>query len=91
MHSMTRLGTILQRELAQHGLTQDEAARRMGVSRFSVSQLIHGRRTLTAPMAVRLTWAFPATKAEWWLRVQMAMDLAAAHKSTRRPRSLRSG
>lgn len=64
----------LQRELDKRGWTQEDAAMKLGVSRLSVNELLNGRRTLTAPMALRLEKVFKID-AESWLRLQMRMDL----------------
>ena len=55
-------------------MTQGELARRLGVSRLSVSELLHGRRAMSADMAVRIS-RLTSTTAESWLRMQMAVDL----------------
>jgi antitoxin HigA-1 len=58
-------------------ITQDQLAKAMGVSRFSINQLLNGRRNLTADMALRLAHA-TGTTAEYWLKLQMNSDLAVA-------------
>jgi antitoxin HigA-1 len=58
-------------------ITQDQLARAMKVSRFSINQLLNGRRNLTAEMALRLARA-TGTTAEYWLKLQMNSDLAVA-------------
>lgn len=61
------------------GWTQEEAAAELGVSRFSVNQLMQGRRTLTPTMAIRLAMVFDVP-AEALLKAQMREDLAAARE-----------
>ena len=55
------------------GLTQSEFAARLGVSRHALTQLLHGRRPLTADMAHRLARVL-GTSAEFWLKMQRSRD-----------------
>ena len=55
-------------------MTQAEFAQRLGVSRLSVSDLLHEKRAMTPEMAVRVAKLLNTT-AESWLRMQEAVDL----------------
>jgi addiction module HigA family antidote len=55
-------------------MTQTEFAERLGVSRLSVSELLHERRALTTEMAARIAKLL-RTSPESWLRMQSAVDL----------------
>lgn len=55
-------------------MTQTEFARRIGVSRLSVSELLHEKRAMTPEMAARVGKLLN-TSAESWLRMQQAVDL----------------
>ncbi len=55
-------------------MTQTEFAKRLGVSRLSVSELLHCKRALSPDMAVRIG-RLTNTTAESWLRMQNALDL----------------
>ncbi len=55
-------------------MTQTEFAERLGVSRLTVSELLHGKRALSADMAVRLARLLGTTP-ESWLNMQQAVDL----------------
>jgi len=57
------------------GLTITEAARGLGVTRNSLSRLIHGHNGISPEMAFRLSKAFGGS-AESWLRQQAHYDLA---------------
>ena len=57
------------------GLTITEAARGLGVTRNSLSRLIHGHNGISPEMALRLSMAFGGS-AESWLRQQVDYDLA---------------
>lgn len=62
------------------GVTQEELAEALGVSRYSVNQLVNGRRNVTAEMALRLSKAF-GTSPEFWLNLQRSLDLHQARES----------
>ncbi|MGH6719754.1 MAG: HigA family addiction module antitoxin [Alphaproteobacteria bacterium] len=59
------------------GLSVTEAARRLGVSRKQLSDVVNGRSGISAEMAIRLDKAFGGG-AETWLRIQAVYDLARA-------------
>ncbi len=58
-------------------LTQDELARRLGMSRRRVNERVRGRRGVSADTALRLALCF-GLEAEFWLRLQAAWDAHAA-------------
>ena len=71
----THPGAVLREDvLPALGMTQIDLADRLGVSRVTVSALLHERRTLTPEMAVRLARVLRGTP-EIWLRMQAARDL----------------
>jgi addiction module HigA family antidote len=87
----THPGAILRNmleELAADGgdqlpaLTQKELAKRLGVSRRSVNELIRERRGVTADMAIRLSRVFKTTP-DIWMNLQKAVDLWDAAKSNK--------
>jgi addiction module HigA family antidote len=65
--------------LALPGVTQETLATAMSVSRFSINQIINGRRSVTAEMALRLAKAL-STSPEFWLNLQMEADLHRARQ-----------
>jgi addiction module HigA family antidote len=74
----THPGAVLREDvLPELGWTQTELAARLMVSRQTVSDLLHERKSVTAEMAVRLARAVGGTP-ESWLRMQEALDLWAA-------------
>lgn len=71
-------GEILDEEfLKPMGLSQSELARRMGVTRMRISEIIRGKRVITAETAILLSKAF-GTSARFWLNLQTSHDLAIA-------------
>jgi len=71
---------VLEECIKPLGLTITEAAGGLGVTRNTLSRLIHGHNGVSPEMAVRLSMAFGSTP-EMWLRLQNAYDLAQARKS----------
>ena len=57
------------------GLTITDAAAALGVSRFTLSELVNGKRGISPEMSVRLSKAFGGS-AESWLTQQAHYDLA---------------
>jgi addiction module HigA family antidote len=57
------------------GLSVTEAAKRLGVSRKQLSDVVNGRSGISPEMAIRLDKAFGGG-AETWFRLQAAFDLA---------------
>ena len=55
-------------------LTQKELAKRLGVSRRTVNELINERRDMTADTAIRLSRVFKTTP-DIWMNLQKAVDL----------------
>jgi addiction module HigA family antidote len=71
----THPGAILREDvLPALAMTQTEFAQRLGVSRLSVSDLIHEKRVMTPEMAARVGKLLNTTP-ESWLRMQEAVDL----------------
>lgn len=71
----THPGAILREDvLPALGMTQTEFAKRLAVSRLTVSELLHEKRGLSADLAIRLG-KLTGTTPESWLRMQEALDL----------------
>jgi antitoxin HigA-1 len=68
-------GTVLHDCIEPLGLSITDAAQKLGVSRFTLSELVNGKRGISPEMAVRLSKAFGAS-AESWLAQQAQYDLA---------------
>jgi len=71
----THPGAILREDvLPSLNISQTELADRLGVSRRSVSQILHEHRPLTPDMAIRLAHLLGTTP-ESWLNMQQALDV----------------
>lgn len=71
-------GHILrERVLRDLEITQDQLAEALGVSRFTVNQILNGHRGITPEMALRVGRVLN-TSAEFWLRLQSQFDLFKA-------------
>jgi addiction module HigA family antidote len=71
---------LRERILGPDGLTQDQLARAMGVSRLSINEIANDRRAITAEMALRLE-AVTRISAAMWLNLQRSVDLHRAKAS----------
>ena len=66
------------------GITQCRLAKDIGVSSLRVSQIVHGKRSISADTAMRLARYF-GTSASIWMRIQARYDLEVAQaKSAKR-------
>jgi antitoxin HigA-1 len=63
--------------LSSEGVTQDSLAAAMRVSRFSINQIVNGKRSVTAEMALKLS-RVTSTTAEFWINLQNDIDLHRA-------------
>ena len=74
----THPGALLREDvLPENGWTQTELAMRLRVSRQTVSNLLHEKKSVTAEMAIRIARAVGGTPVSW-LRMQEALDLWTA-------------
>ena len=71
----THPGEILREDvLPVLGLTQQQFAAHLGVSRLTVSEVLHEKRSVTPDMAIRLGKLL-GNGPEIWLRMQQAVDV----------------
>jgi addiction module HigA family antidote len=81
MKHPTHPGKIVKHDCIEAlGLSITEAAAALGVTRPTLSKVLNGRAAVSPEMAIRLSKAF-GSRAETWLRLQMAYDLAQAQRS----------
>lgn len=75
-------GEYLTEILDELNLSQAEFARAIGVSAMQISHIIHGKRRVTAELALLFCKAFEQSP-EYWLNLQLAYDLKTAEKQLR--------
>ena len=84
----THPGEVLREDvLPALDMTQAELAKRLGVSRLSVSELLLEKRAMSADMAVRVA-KLTNTTPESWLRMQEALDLWELERDPKRYRHI---
>lgn len=80
----THPGAVLREDvLPALEMSQTELAKRLGVSRLSVSELLLEKRAMSADMAVRVA-KLTNTTPESWLRMQEALDLWELERDPKR-------
>lgn len=73
-------GEILKEEfMVPHGLSANRLARDIDVPSNRVSEIIAGRRTITADTAIRLGTYFDI-EPEFWMNLQIQYDLRVARR-----------
>ena len=71
----THPGAVLREDvLPQLQMTQAEFAARLGVSRLTVSEILHEKRSVTVDMAMRIGTLL-GNGPGLWLRMQQAVDI----------------
>lgn len=73
-------GVTLQEDfMAPHGLSANALARALGIPQNRVSDIVRGRRGVTADTALRLERAF-GVSAAFWLNLQSHYELEVAER-----------
>jgi antitoxin HigA-1 len=67
-------GETIREELEERAMTAYQLAKGSGIDETALSQILRGKRRVTARTALRLG-AFFGTSAEFWLNLQTAYDL----------------
>lgn len=76
MNNPVHPGAIVREDcLRPLGLSVTEGAKRLGVGRQTLSNLVNEKASISIEMAYRLSKAFGSTP-ETWIGMQMAFDLA---------------
>lgn len=76
----THPGRVLKLDVIEPlGLTVEEAARRLGVARKTLSELLNEHSSMSPQMAVRLAHATNTTP-ESWMNMQIKLDLWEAEQ-----------
>lgn len=82
-------GFILRQCVDPLGLTITQATSALGVTRTTLSELVNGKRGISAEMAVRLSKVFGGS-AESWVTQQALYDLAQVRSDRIRLKRLRA-
>ncbi|MGQ9365759.1 HigA family addiction module antitoxin [Azospirillum sp. ST 5-10] len=70
--------TLLEDFMEPHGLSANRLATRLGVPQNRISDIVRGRRGISADTALRLEKAF-GVSAQFWLNLQQQYDLIQAY------------
>lgn len=73
-------GEILAGELAEIGLSANAFARALDVPANRITEILNGKRAVSADTALRLARYF-GTGAKFWLNLQQSYDLALAERA----------
>lgn len=76
-------GEILRDELEEIGMNAKKFAEALHVPPNRISQIINGRRAITADTALRLSRFF-GTAPAFWMNLQQSYDLRLAAKNSRK-------
>jgi antitoxin HigA-1 len=72
-------GMLKEGFLTEYGLSQNELARAVGISPNHITEIVNGRRWITADTALRLGLYF-GNSAEFWMNIQAHYDLKMARR-----------
>lgn len=73
-------GEVLKDELAERGISPTELARQVAVPPNRITQLIQGKRNMTADTALRLGHWF-GTDPQFWMNLQAQFELVSAQEA----------
>jgi antitoxin HigA-1 len=79
MHVAAHPGRLLKRELAARGLSANRLALDIGVPSGRITDILNGRRAISADTAVRLGRYF-GNRAQFWLDLQSQYDIAVIER-----------
>ena len=81
MHNPPHPGEVLKGLYLPESMTILEIAKKLGVSRQTLSAILNGRAGISAEMAIRLSKAL-GTSPDLWLGMQMKYDLWQAKQNS---------
>jgi HTH-type transcriptional regulator/antitoxin HigA len=67
-------GAFLSEEMEARGLKQVELAKELGLSKTEINLVVHGKRGITVPLAIKLEKVL-GVSAETWMSLQMKFDI----------------
>lgn len=83
MKAITPGEILLDDYLTPLGISQNALGRALGVSPRAINEIVHGRRSITAPMSIRLG-AYFRQSPRFWLNIQTECDLRKALREEKR-------
>lgn len=73
-------GSVLRTEIEEAlGISQEQLAAAMSVSRLTINEIVNEKRNVTAEMALKLAKAL-GTDPRFWLNLQQDLDLSRARE-----------
>ncbi len=79
MHPVSHPGRLLKRELEARNLSANRLALALGVPSGRITDILNGRRSITAETAVRLGRYF-GNRPRFWLELQSQYDIALVER-----------
>jgi addiction module HigA family antidote len=79
MNPVVHPGRLLKRELTARSLSANRLALDLGVPSGRITDILNGRRSITADTAVRLGRYF-SNRAQFWLDLQSQHDIAVVER-----------
>ena len=89
MSPVVHPGRLLKRELAARKLSANRLSLDLGVPSGRITDILNGRRAISADTAVRLGRNF-GNRAQFWLDLQSQYDMASVERARRRNRETRA-
>lgn len=83
MYNPSHAGQILRLHMDKK-ITVSALAKHLGMTRANLSMILNGRLGVSAPVALKLSEAFPKTDAHFWMAIQSQYDLAHARRKKRK-------
>ena len=71
---------LLEEFMKPMGISQYQLAKELHVGAIRISEIVHGKRAITADTAIRLARYFNM-EAQFWMNLQMTYDLRNAEKA----------
>lgn len=75
-------GEFLSEEMEAQGLKQVELAKELGLSKTEINLVVHGKRGITVPLAIKLEKVL-GVSAKTWMNLQMKFDIDLEKKKNR--------
>jgi addiction module HigA family antidote len=67
-------GEFLSEEMEARGIKQVELSKELGLSKTEINLVVHGKRGITVPLAIKLEKAF-GISAETWMNLQIKFEI----------------